>query len=117
MFTQLKGYLIYMVYGLLIFFFVVITPGILKSIFYSDDAVAGKKYDKATLQKVDKTIATFNFLASPLDGFDKGRNSEVVIGDLAITLVIYMLVALTIAMIYNKVILPNKPRDKPLRKL
>jgi len=117
MFTQLKGYLIYMVYGLLIFFFVVVTPGFLRSIFYSEDGMASKKYNKATLQKVDKTIAAFNFLASPLSGYTKGKEGEAVIGELALTLVIYMLVALSFAMIFNKVILPNKPREKPFRKL
>ena len=117
MFAQLKGYLIYMVYGLLIFFFVVVTPGILRSIFYSEEAVAAKKYSKATLQKVDKTIKTFNWLASPLGGFTKGKEGESVIAELALTLIIYMLVALSIAMIFNKIILPNKPKPKPFRKL
>jgi hypothetical protein len=117
MFAQLKGYLIYMVYGLLIFFFVVVTPGILRSIFYGDDAVAAKRYDRATLQKVDKTIAAFNWMASPLGKYDQGKEGESVIGEMAVTLLIYMLVALAIAMFFNKVILPNKPKPKPFRKL
>ena len=117
MFAQLKGYMIYMVYGLLIFFFVVVTPGILRSIFYSESAVAAKKYDKATLQKVDKTIATFNWMASPLGKYDQGQVGAPVIGELVLTFVLYMLVALGLALIFNKIILPSKPREKPFRKL
>ena len=117
MFTQLKAYLMYMVYGLLLFFFVVVTPGILRSIFYSESAVAEKKYDKSTLQKVDKTIKLFNFLASPLSGYTDESKNQGVISELAVTAVIYMFVAMFIVFIFYKFFLPQKRKEKPLRKM
>lgn len=117
MFAELKGYLIYMVYGLLIFFFVVITPEILKSVFLNHEAEVTNKYSKSTLQKVDKTIKLFNFLGSPLGGRADDTSNQGVLAGLAVTAVIYMFVAFFITLVFYKVFLPLKRKDKPIRRM
>jgi hypothetical protein len=117
MFQILKAYLIYMVYGLLIFFFVVVTPSIIKAVFYGEGDNADKNYSPATLHKVDRAINAFNFLASPFGGYADRSENKGVLSELAITCVIYMLAGLVIAVIYNKFFLSSKARGKPIRKL
>jgi len=117
MIEQIKTYLVYAVYGLMLFFFVAVTPGILRSVFYNQEAEVNNKYSKSTLQKVDKTIKLFNSLGSPLGARADETSNQGVIAELAVTAVIYMLGSFFIALFFYKVFLPLKRKEKPLRKI